>query len=654
MAPWRLVLASALMLFVELALIRWTGANVLHLSYFSNFVLLGSFLGIGLGFLRSRRARDVSAWWPAILAPLVAFVLAFPVQVTQDSDQILYFTAVRPTGAPAWITLPAIFVAVAAVMTCLGEGVGRLFPSFPALTAYRLDLLGSLAGIATFTALSFADAPPFGWGLVAAAGFVALHRRRLPRVPAVALAVLVLLLGVESLGDGVSWSPYYKILVRDQPGGINISVNGIPHQTIRDVSLKRWLGGLRSVPYERAAGNRLHHVLIVGAGNGNDVAVALARGAKAVDAVEIDPKIAAIGRRRHPDHPYQDPRVHLIVDDGRAFLQRTKTQYDLVLFALPDSLTLVSGNSSLRLESYLFTREAVAVARSHLAPGGAFAMYNSYRRTWLIDRYGRTLTEVFGHRPCLDSIGGGSRRGALVAGLAPADQRCARTWRPSAARAPAPATDDHPFPYLLTRGIPRYYLGVLLVVLLCALLGIRAVAGPLRGLRPYADLFFMGAAFLLLETRYVTGFALLFGSTWLVNAMVFTGVLLAVLCAVEASRRLRPRSLTPLYVLLAVTLVVAYAVPLSALLALAAPPRLAAAIALAFAPIFCANLIFAARFVDTRGSTAAFGANLLGALLGGTLEYVSLVVGYRALLLLAAGLYVLAFALQPRRALRVT
>ena len=87
------------MLVVELALIRWTGSNVLHLSYFSNFVLLGSFLGIGLGFLRSRHTRDVSGWWPLILVSLVGFVLAFPVQVTQNSDQILYFTAVKPTGA---------------------------------------------------------------------------------------------------------------------------------------------------------------------------------------------------------------------------------------------------------------------------------------------------------------------------------------------------------------------------------------------------------------------------------------------------------------------------------------------------------------------------------------------------------------------------
>jgi hypothetical protein len=652
--PWRLVVASALMLFIELALIRWTGANVLHLSYFSNFVLLGSFLGIGLGFLRARRDRDLSAWWPVVLAPLVAFVLAFPVQVTQNSDQIIYFTAVHPTGAPPWVTLPIIFLAAAAVMTCLGEGVGRLFPSFPPLTAYRLDLVGSLIGITSFTLLSFLHAPPIGWGLIAAAGFLALHLRRIPRVPVAALAVLVVLLGVESLAHNETWSPYYKIQTKTTAdGSINISVNGVPHQTIRNIS-QRSIGGLRSIPYARTTGNRLRHVLIIGAGNGNDVAVALAHGAKAVDAVEIDPSIADIGRHRHPNHPYQDPRVHLVIDDGRAFLQRTKTKYDLALFALPDSLTLVSGNSSLRLESYLFTREAVASARAHLAPGGAFAMYNSYRKRWLIDRYGRTLSEVFGHAPCLDSVGGGARRGALVAGLAAADQKCAHTWTAAPSGAPAPATDNHPFPYLRSPGIPNYYLGVLLAVLLCALVGVRAVAGPLKWMRPYSDLFFMGAAFLLLETRYVTGFALLFGATWLVNAMVFAGVLVAVLCAVETSRKLRLRSLTPLYILLAATIAIAYAVPLSTLLSLDFPVRLVAAVALAFAPIFVANLIFASRFADTSGSTAAFGANLLGAVLGGTLEYGSLLIGYRALLLLAAALYLLAFILKPRRALAVS
>ncbi|MDP9240125.1 MAG: spermidine synthase [Actinomycetota bacterium] len=640
------MLASALVLFVELALIRWTGANVLHLSYFSNFILLGSFLGVGLGFLRAKRRRDLSSWWPVFLAPFVALVLAFPVQVNQNSDQILYFTSVRPTGAPSWVTLPVIFLSVAAVMTCLGEGVGRLFGDFAPLTAYRLDLIGSLLGICLFTGLSFIGAPPVGWGLLAAAGFFALHGRRFPRVPALALVVLVVLLGAESLSAGVSWSPYYKVQVREAPGRIDLSVNGIPHQSAIDITKSSV--GLRATPYQRIVGNRLRHVLIVGAGNGTDVAVALARGAKSVDAVEIDPRLAEIGRQRHPNHPYQNPRVHLVIDDGRAFLQRTTTTYDLIIFALPDSLTLVSGNSSLRLESYLFTRQAIEVARSHLAGGGAFAMYNSYRQTWLIDRYGQTLADVFGHMPCIDSVGGGSRRAALVVGQAPAGQRCEQTWRSSQASTPVPATDDHPFPYLYKPGIPSYYLWVLLGVLLVALVAVRAVAGPLRQMRPYADLFFMGAAFLLLETRYVTGFALLFGSTWLVNAIVFAGVLLAVLAAVETSRRVRALSLPWLYVALGGALAVGFAVPLSTLLSLSTPVRLVAAVALAFAPVFIANLIFASRFAATSGSTAAFGANLIGALLGGALEYVSLVIGYRNLLLVAGGLYLLAFLLQPR------
>src|SRR6476659_6529441 len=166
-----------------------------------------------------RHSRAMAARWPVVLAPLVAFVLVFPVQVTQNSDQILYFTDVKPTGAPEWVTLPLIFVAVAAVMLCLGEGVGRLFPGFPALTAYRLDLVGSLAGIVTFTVLSFLDAPPVGWGLIAAAGFVAVHLPRIPRLPAAALLALVALLGAESLSHGVSWSPYYKISIKTHADG---------------------------------------------------------------------------------------------------------------------------------------------------------------------------------------------------------------------------------------------------------------------------------------------------------------------------------------------------------------------------------------------------------------------------------------------------
>ena len=75
----RLAFASFLMLFVELALIRWTSANNVFVSTATNFVLLASFLGIGLGFLNARTQRDFLRWAPLTFAALVGFVLAFPV-----------------------------------------------------------------------------------------------------------------------------------------------------------------------------------------------------------------------------------------------------------------------------------------------------------------------------------------------------------------------------------------------------------------------------------------------------------------------------------------------------------------------------------------------------------------------------------------------
>ena len=143
----RLVLGSALMLFLELALIRWLGANVVHLSYFSNFVLLGSFLGIGLGFLISRKRWSVLPFTPVILALLVIFVFLEPVTIDRAGDEVIYFTSLSTQGPPAWLVLPIIFLLVAAVLAGPAEVVGRCFAHLRPLTAYRWDLVGSLIGI---------------------------------------------------------------------------------------------------------------------------------------------------------------------------------------------------------------------------------------------------------------------------------------------------------------------------------------------------------------------------------------------------------------------------------------------------------------------------------------------------------------------------
>jgi hypothetical protein len=550
-----------------------------------------------------------------------------------------------------WVVLPVLFVAVAGVMAMIAEGVGRTFVEFEPLEAYRYDIAGSILGIVAFSLLSFTWAPPVAWGAVVAALFIVLLGPRVRVLQFVALAGLLIILGRESFVDVWSWSPYYKVanIQRpDIPDAGEVFVNGVPFQTYMSVADRRDDPAGYFLPYERLGTGDLDDVLIVGAGTGTDLAVALAEGAQRVDAVEIDPKILQVGQQSHPDRPYADPRVTTIVDDARAFLERSDKKYDLILFALPDSLTLVSGQSSLRLESYLFTREALERARSHLKPGGAFAMYNYYWESWLVDRLAGTVAAAYGHAPCVDSVGSAAHLAVISVRLQGAVDRCPTEWVPGdAAAAATPATDDHPFLYLKDRTIPAFYLLTLGLILLCSVVAVRFVAGPFRGMRRYLDLFFMGAAFLLLETKSVVQFALLFGTTWFVNALVFTGVLVAVLVAIEVARRVRLGNPAYLYVALLLSVAVAWVVPVHSLLALDVVPRFVAATVLFFTPIFIANLVFAERFRDVEESNVAFGANLLGAMAGGVLEYIALITGYQTLLLFVAALYGAAFLTGP-------
>ncbi len=628
------------MLFVELALIRWAGANVVHLSYFSNFILLGSFLGIGIGFLLPAQGGQwLKRWTPVPLALLIILVREFPVQVRQSSNEVIYFTAVKTTGLPEWVTLPAIFLLTAVIMAGIGKITADLFRQLPSLDAYRYDLLGSITGSASFALLSWLRAPSVVWGVLAAAALLVLGGRRNTLRYGIPLTAMVAALFMETITTGISWSPYYKLEVQPAPTTTRtyyISANGVQHQSTAPLPVLMRQDSPYRTAYDETPRNPHRRVLIIGAGNGNDVAVALAHGAERVDAVEIDPRLQEIGAQLHPARPYDNPRVHVHINDGRAFLERTKTKYDLVVLALPDSLTLVSGASNLRLESYLFTKQAFEAARDHLEPDGAFAMYNYYRKSWLVDRFAGTLDEVYGHAPCLTTF---KRTAAvLVAGMTPADQSCQRVWQASGA-VPAAATDDRPFPYLLHRSIPTLYLGALGGILLVTVLSVRLTGVSVRKTFRYIDMFLLGAAFLLLETKNVIGFALYFGTTWLVNALVFLGVLLAVLAAVEVRRRLRRVNQPLLQLLLFGSLAVAWLVPAQAVLSLPFAGRLAAAIALAFAPIFCANLIFSDRLASAPDPTSAFGANLLGAMTGGAIEYLALVTGYHALLLIVAALY---------------
>lgn len=647
----RIVALTFLMLFVELALIRWLGASILYLSYFSNVVLLGSFLGVGLGFLWAGRFDiPLLRFTPLLLGGFVLFVHNVPVRVVAAGGDLIFFgSELRPSGPPRELMLPAIFIAVALIMASIGDGIARTFRQLANLDAYKFDLIGSLVGTVVFAVLAFLGAEPIVWGTVAAA--VLLWATRPKSIGMLALVVLPLVgligaLAIESTQANAVWTPYYKATyaVRGDQG-IGVFVNGIPHWfqiSPQDTPVYQTLYDRKAVSAEGA------DVLVIGAGSGNDVAKALAEGAAHVDAVEIDRRLLELAEQYHPDRPYDDPRVTTHVDDGRAFLEKSDKKWDMIILALPDSLTLVQGASSIRLESYLFTQEAADAYRDHLKDDGVFSMYNLYRQEWLVERYANTIDTAFGHAPCVTQLSD-ANLAVLAIGRSvdavncPAVDQWART-----ASTPAPVNDDRPFPYLKEPSIPSFYLVALGLILLVSLLGVRLVGGPLRGIGAYADLFFMGVAFLLLETKNVVQFALLFGTTWLVNALVFGGVLIAVLAAVTISQRVRIQRPWLLYSLLALAIMVSWLIPPRLLLDLAFGPRLLVAVTLAFLPIFLANMVFSQRFRDTNDTTTAFAANLIGAMVGGVLEYTSLVLGYRNLMLVALVLYGLAFLFGRR------
>ena len=217
-------------------------------------------------------------------------------------------------------------------------------------------------------------------------------------------------------------------------------------------------------------GDSLDEVLILGAGSGTDVAAALRHGAKHVTAVDIDPVILRLGAERHPDQPYSDPRVTVVCDDARHFLRTTTKKYDLVVFALIDSLTVQSSFSGVRLESYMFTKESFEAVRDHLSPRGVMVLYNYFREKWLVDRLANTAAEVFGRDPLghvhqdrayLAVMLAGPRVAELHGAAAAAGRRQrvraaarSRARRIALVRDPsvAPATDDWPFLYMRDAG----------------------------------------------------------------------------------------------------------------------------------------------------------------------------------------------------------
>jgi SAM-dependent methyltransferase len=645
-----------------LLLIRWIPANVRYIGFFSNFLLIASFLGIGLGILLGRNgASPRLSPFAFILAGVVALVAHFQLNVQVRSSEEIFFGLAESRAADLnFLILPLVVGLVVALLATLALPLGPLLKSMWPLKAYAIDIIGSMGGIAAFAVMSWLGTDPVVWFVVAfglvAAVEIGRVRLRWAFINSAVLAAVVVLVLMQARPNEI-WSPYYRIdFFFDSTGKQHLTVDGIPHQALHEIDDPK--EEFYEQVYEWFPDRTFERVLVVGAGSGTDVAIALREGAQHVDAVEIDPAIMQVGIDRHPNRPYDDPRVARHINDGRAFLRTTppSTSYDMIIFALPDSLTLVSAQSALRLESFLFTEEAFEAVRDHLDPDdGIFVLYNYYRDPWLVDKIMSMLEATFGHEPLLRTyaahkatIAAGPLVGGLPGGEPPADGVDALP----AIGEPAPvhATDDWPFLYLRTEFIPPHYLAALAIILIGALLAVGGAAKvtgtTLRRFSPH--FFVLGVAFLLLTTRSLVSFSLLFGTTWVVNAMAFFAILASVLLAIFVNARWPIRRPTPFYVLLFASIALAFFLPPESLLI--DPPwlRYTLAAVVAFAPVFFANLVFSYSFRDTNSADMAFASNLLGAMVGGAIEYLALITGYGSLLIVVAVLYALAWLFATR------
>ena len=674
-------LASVFGLFLELALIRWVSSEIRVFAYCKNLVLVASFLGFGTGCFLWRRQIELGA--AMFLLLLLALLIRLPwfylteygprgvSTVLAELSGFMIFRDVDTGGmwnfsvplaflfAIGWTTI--LFFAIALVMVPFGQVTARNIDRLGTpLRGYSINVAGSLAGILGYTFVAAIHLPPLHWFAPIPLAVASLSRSARERgaLFGITIALLLVLMPADAPNVRETWSAYQKLSVIDQR---DIVVNNIGYQMIARLPIGPSAPTSRfTMPYQ--LGRPVGRVLIVGAGSGNDAAAALGAGAASVTAVEIDPVIYRIGLELHPWAPYSNERVRVVVDDARHFLKASGEKFDLIVFSHLDSHTLLSSFTTVRLDNYIYTVDAFREARSHLADGGVLYVSFYSELPFIGERLSRNLTDAFGHAPlsleqAADERSGHWRNLFFLSGeprVIPSLEQASLGWAPKFTRVSyqqniAPSTDDWPFLPLERPGIPAIMLLISAVIIVLSAT-FAWIAKPV-GERFDGRVFWLGAAFMLVEVHNVSRLALVFGTTWQVNAWVVGAILVVILFSNAICDRLRRGGRRPgaaAAIALFASLGLAYFIPMDAFLAVGS--RLlggAAATLVMTLPIFFAGLVFADAFAESSAPAFALAWNVLGAVAGGMAENVSYVFGISALLPTAALFYALAI-LRPR------
>jgi SAM-dependent methyltransferase len=667
---------SFIALFLELMVIRWAPSVVRLVAYYANLMLISSFLGLGVGAMIGRSRKSMFPWLLALLAGSVGFLLLAQYATLPSTEGERRFYGQVPQLIN-YLSLVGIFVTNAIVFLPLGQRIGAIFEQLPPLQAYSWDLGGSLAGTLSFGLFSLTHfSPALGMGFVALSMLALTPRRHWywggP------LLVVVTLCVMRSNDPNAIWSPYYHITVREastkskdfnertpalrdprpglgtmeDPPAYLVSVNHDFYQPHMTMDPKRYSPGRQAslaegrvaydLPYSLSAAHR--RVLVLGAGGGTDTEVAVLNGAEHVDAVEIDPMLVKLSGKFNPSDVYRNPRVSVHVDDARAYLRRAGGGYDMVVFGWLDSQALFSSMSNLRLDGYIYTVESMQSAYRLLQPNGSLSVSFMAGPDWMARKLFRMVAEATGKTPFTYQSGG---QVIIVAPRGEHPDPPAQFGRfvrrefglHDQSSASEPPRDDWPFLYLSGRQIPPDYMIVIALLMMISLPTVYAIRG--EGMTANDGHFlFLGLGFLLLETKSIGDCSLYFGTTWFVTMVVVAGVLLMVLVANLVAMRLAAFN-TWMYVPLFASLVLVALVGRDAILSLTFTERLLWSLLVIPLPIFFAGLIFSTTFRETANPSALFGANLIGAMIGGFCEYLGMRTGNSKLMVVVIAAYLL-------------
>jgi SAM-dependent methyltransferase len=679
-----IAVAAGLGLYLELMIIRLHSTYFQLFSFFKNISLLSCLLGLGIGYLFGHKKINSLKW----VFPLLALQIIFMYLVKNTPLSVLLQNPIAEQWAMGqdraqtlfqflliYSFVIIIFLSNAIIFVPLGHLVSRLMHGQDKLKSYSWNLIGSLSGIIIFSFMSFIWTPPSLWILVGFFVFIIFIRKTLIEIliPSVSTLILLFIILVPTdLSKQEIYSPYQLVSLQHNYSTssptIDVMVSNTWYQTPYDVT-----GKIKYNPPPLAANYKAPYsirskipkkILIVGSGTGNDTAYALERGVSHIDAVEIDPAIIHIGKKYHPQRPYQSKKVNVIQNDARNFIQHTKNKYDLIVYGMLDSHSSLSGRGGIRLDSYVYTVESFREARKTLTGDGYLSLSFNLSEAPLGLKIYAMLTEAFdGKEPLVIShfkqstdnfkmqpyaflIGKNIDKNFKIEN--PDVNQVTFFGNKSELSKIDISTDNWPFFYMPKKIWPKSYIFIIFLIFLSSFFLINRT-NPINKSNFSPVCFFLGAGFMLVETKGITELALVYGSTWFVVSIVIACVLIMAYLANLLVINNTKIKLWLIYTLIFFTIILGYLFTLIDHGTLSPVLQKILTPTMLTLPMFFSGMAFSKQLSTEKAISIALSSNILGAIFGGLLEYNAMYFGYRSLYVLGFLMYLSAFIFSKKR-----